>query len=1032
MNGAPRRMRFLIAGLARSGTTVVQRLVSEMDDVYVPPETHFWRHALALSRTAPVPFGPETSRKALELFNSMESSLGFDLDIDKAVAMVPDEAYLWDLFEAVVAALSPSDRSILGEKTPDHLRHAPRLLAAKPQLVVIGLIRDPREVFRSHMSVPWGIKDPVSLAEKWIETTRILEDCLRMFPGRVRVDRLDEIVARPTEVQAEYASLLGSTGGVGTVGPTDGLFDPSEWWKTDALGPIKAKASTWAIDVSDADIAAIEARAGADMARYGYQPVNDLDSLAVTLSVPSWLEVRDSGARIASQPVPIDEATVAQWQASDAARVVAMRRSVENAVEQRNMERERVSSWKSKAEEATAEQKRLRLWLEDEKERARLASAHLAETKEQLARERVQTETFKTSATSWKDRAIELQGEIKRLREWVYSTRRQSLELHHDRVDLERDRAKLKSRLDVANWKLRSMRRRKWWRLGSALGDVKRRPWRLLALPYTAAKIVLSSGEREPRPIPSQPRAKFMLQRSKAVEIDQSEPLKKADRVLRERDYSGATEIVDELLVSDPDSAAALKLRRRLNIATGALTEALRTTQKLDGLGSSASTRKMVRQLEGRLRELDPRWLPEIPDDGVTYTPLPNRILHLLKESLPYEEVGYTLRSHYSLLAQAGEGYEPVVVTSLGFPRRIDVHEFPEVEVIDEIPYRRVDHGPSYPFAELPFDIYMSDYAAAVARTVPEIRPAIIHAGSGYRGYETALVGLALKRRFGIPMVYDVRSYLESTWTSDVNVAEHGEHYERRFASEVRCMTDADIVLTIAETMREEIVSRGIDEAKVRVVPNAVRLEHFQPRPKDPELVAKYRLEDTVVVGYISNLGAREGIHHLIEATALLSRAGVELKCLIVGDGPERESLQRLAIDLGVADRVIVAGPVPHAEIANHYALIDVFVVPRRDDRAARLVTPLKPFEAMAMERPLLTADLPALVEIAKPDERGMIFRSGDSESLAAQLRILVEDPSLRARLGSAGRRWVETERTWASNGRRYRAIYDELLEGPS
>ena len=115
---------------------------------------------------------------------------------------------------------------------------------------------------------------------------------------------------------------------------------------------------------------------------------------------------------------------------------------------------------------------------------------------------------------------------------------------------------------------------------------------------------------------------------------------------------------------------------------------------------------------------------------------------------------------------------------------------------------------------------------------------------------------------------------------------------------------------------------------------------------------------------------------------------------------------------------------------ADHYALIDVFVVPRRDDRAARLVTPLKPFEAMAMKRALLTADLPALVEIAKPDERGMTFAAGDSDSLAAQLRILVENPELRERLGEAGRKWVEVERTWASNGVRYQQIYAEILEG--
>ncbi len=62
------------------------------------------------------------------------------------------------------------------------------------------------------------------------------------------------------------------------------------------------------------------------------------------------------------------------------------------------------------------------------------------------------------------------------------------------------------------------------------------------------------------------------------------------------------------------------------------------------------------------------------------------------------------------------------------------------------------------------------------------------------------------------------------------------------------------------------------------------------------------------------------------------------------------------------------------------YALLDAFVVPRRDERAARLVTPLKPFEAMAMARPLIVADLPALTEIAPDGERSLAYRPEDAD----------------------------------------------------
>jgi glycosyltransferase involved in cell wall biosynthesis len=313
------------------------------------------------------------------------------------------------------------------------------------------------------------------------------------------------------------------------------------------------------------------------------------------------------------------------------------------------------------------------------------------------------------------------------------------------------------------------------------------------------------------------------------------------------------------------------------------------------------------------------------------------------------------------------------------------------------------------------------------ADVVRAVRPSLLHASSGYRGFDGAITALALGRHFDIPVVYDVRSYLEATWTGNADRAERGEHYRLRHGKELRCMQDADLVFTIAETMRAELAGRGIDQDKIVVIPNAVEPDSFVPAPADQALAAELGLAGKQVLGYISNLGKREGLDFLIEAIAKLSRRRSDVGGLIVGDGPEIEGLRARCVELGVADIVKITGQVPHAEISRYYALIDVFVVPRRDDHAARLVTPLKPFEAMAMERPLLVADLPALIEVTAPGERGLSFRAEDSDSLAMQAETLLDDPALRARLGRNGRDWVLRERTWAANAERYVEAYARL-----
>ncbi len=106
---------------------------------------------------------------------------------------------------------------------------------------------------------------------------------------------------------------------------------------------------------------------------------------------------------------------------------------------------------------------------------------------------------------------------------------------------------------------------------------------------------------------------------------------------------------------------------------------------------------------------------------------------------------------------------------------------------------------------------------------------------------------------------------------------------------------------------------------------------------------------------------------------------------------------------------------------------IDVFVVPRTNDRVSQLVTPLKPYEAMAMEKALVVSAVGALLEIVTEGETGRTFTPEDPVSLADTIEPLLDDPAARARLGSAARAWVAANRTWDQNGRRYLELYQRL-----
>ncbi len=475
----------------------------------------------------------------------------------------------------------------------------------------------------------------------------------------------------------------------------------------------------------------------------------------------------------------------------------------------------------------------------------------------------------------------------------------------------------------------------------------------------------------------------------------------------------------------DPAHRAYLDELRRLASPAGAISASLDATA--ESSHTAPRMRGALAVVNGRAAELS-GWLPRIPGGFEPVEPAGRRVvLHLVKESRPYYSNGFTSRSHENFKAEQAAGWTPIVLTEPGFPRAVVGDAFERVEVYDGIEHRRLDTGVDY--AQVPADRWQEDFAWLAWQQVRAIRPDLIHVSSGRRGYETALVALALKEKTGIPVVYEVRSFFEANWTPDLAREESGEIFRRRMEVETRCMLAADHVLTLGTAMRDEIVARGVPAEKVSLVPNAVNLENFVPGPRDEDLAARFGIT-MPTFGYVSNMDhRREGQELLIEAAARLKERGIEAQCVLVGGGGRVATLKGLAARWDVEDRVVFTGPVDHTEVAALYDLIDVFVVPRIHERAAVYVTPLKPFEAMAMRRPVLVSDLPALAEIVAAPERGHTFAAGDVGSLADAVAELLADPDERERLGAAGRAWIESERQWRHNGARYAEVFDCLRD---
>ncbi|MFD4510111.1 glycosyltransferase family 4 protein [Streptomyces sp. NPDC058457] len=408
---------------------------------------------------------------------------------------------------------------------------------------------------------------------------------------------------------------------------------------------------------------------------------------------------------------------------------------------------------------------------------------------------------------------------------------------------------------------------------------------------------------------------------------------------------------------------------------------------------------------------------------GRTVRPEPGRVLHLVTNGLPFKHAGYTVRTQALAEAQRAAGLDPHVVTRIGFPVAQGVLDARPLQIVNGVPQHRL-----LPYA-LPYGqaAVLARNAELAGRLVERLRPAVLHAATDHGN---GRVALALRETYRLPVVYEVRGFLEETWlTQAPGRTTDDASYRARRALETYCMRGADLVLTLGTAMKAEIVARGVPEERVLIVPNAVDDAFLAPPPDGAELRTRLGIAaDDYVVGTVSSLTPHEGIGTLLHAGAELRRRGVPLRLLIVGDGPERGRLQALAGRLGLDDGVaLFTGRVPHRQVRAYHAVLDVFAVPRTDERVCHLVTPLKPVEAMASGIPVAASDVTALRELVEDEVNGRLIRPESPQAWAEALEVLLYSRKRRNEWGASARALVARERTWkrvaATTREAYRAL---------
>ncbi len=289
-----------------------------------------------------------------------------------------------------------------------------------------------------------------------------------------------------------------------------------------------------------------------------------------------------------------------------------------------------------------------------------------------------------------------------------------------------------------------------------------------------------------------------------------------------------------------------------------------------------------------------------------------------------------------------------------------------------------------------------------------EFQPDVI-----YERYNLFLVaGLMLKNKLGLPLLLEVNAPLAQ------EREQHGGGLALpRLArwSEAKVWRGADAVLPVTAVLAGHIKAVGVPDSRLHVIPNGINEDHFAAAPTSIEAKARLGWPDALVLGFTGFVRDWHGMDLVIRWMATPA-APAEARLLLVGDGPARAELERLANALQLGSRVRFTGVIDRHAVPAHVAAFDIALQPA----VVAYASPLKLFEYLALSKAVVAPATPNICEVLVQEENALLFAPEQPGAFEAALQRLSTDAVLRERLGAAARQTIHTrDLTWLGNARR-------------
>lgn len=307
------------------------------------------------------------------------------------------------------------------------------------------------------------------------------------------------------------------------------------------------------------------------------------------------------------------------------------------------------------------------------------------------------------------------------------------------------------------------------------------------------------------------------------------------------------------------------------------------------------------------------------------------------------------------------------------------------------------------------------------------------------RNGTTGLAGLLIGKIYGSKFVFELNGLFSEDWRFEKELnGKLGFNRTLKFAImnriEMFVAKRADAIISVTDGIKNILIEKGINRNKIFTVSNGVNTDLFKPIDNDAVLYeARDRLgvgKDDHIICFVGVIEAWHGIEYLIKSTSLVLKTYPNSKFLIVGEGKIRKDLMNLAENLGVIDKFIFTGSVPHHTVPLYICLSDVCVAPFTSARNEVIgLSPLKIYEYLACEKPVVSSNIVGVGDLLEESKSGIAVASGDSVELASAITGLLKNEQLREKMGKNARKLVVNNYCWENTAMKTIEVFGGLLD---